>query len=230
MNFRSLLIVPLAALVLSAGATGLPMPDGWMTARYATLLNVPTGGYSGDGYEIGIDTSISGGLPSLTIRSIAPLKKDLPAVGHAYQTVTGYAGQRVRFSGQVRAEAASAWAGLYLGLGENDVLMPVTMGQAGVEKKLPAGAAVPAADGVWREVSVVMDVPADAPFLTLGAAQVGEGQVWVRDLKFEVVGPEVPPTTATVGIDWAQARRFHAQARENIARISPQPLRNAALD
>lgn len=227
MDFRALLIIPLAALVLSAGAAGLPMPEGWMASRHAMLLD-GTAGF--DGYEIGIDTAVAGSSPSLTLHAIAAQRKDAPSVGHAFQTVTGYAGQRVRFSGQLRAEAAGGWAGLYLGLGENDVLAPLTLGQPGVEKKLPAGAPLPAADGVWREVSVVMDVPADEPFLTLGVAQVGEGQVWVRELKFEVVGPEVPPTTTPVGIDWAGARRFHAAARANMAKMPPQPLRNAALD
>lgn len=227
MDFRAFLIIPMAAVVLSAGAASLPMPDGWMNSRQASLLEAKFGP---EGYEIGIDSAVSGSSPSLTLRSIAAQRKDVPSVGHAFQTVSGYAGQRVRFSGQVRAETASQWAGLYLGLGENDVLAPLTLGQAGVEKKLPAGSAVPAADGVWREASVVLDVPADAPFLTLGVAQVGEGQLWSRDLKFEVVGPEVQPTPATVGIDWAQARRFYAEARANIAKISPQPLRNATLD
>lgn len=227
MNYRALLIAPIAALVLSAGANGLSMPQGWMSARMATLLD-PAAGFLG--YEIGIDTAVAGSPPALTLKSIAPLRKDPPSVGHAHQTVSGYAGQRVRFSGQLRADAPGGWAGLYLALGENDVLAPLTLGQAGVEKQLPVGAAVPAADGRWHEVSVVLQLPVDAPFLTLGVAQVGEGQVWARELKFEVVGPEVAVTTTPVGIDWAQARRFHTQARANIARVPPQPLRNAALD
>lgn len=227
MNYRAFLITPVAALVLSAGATDLPMPQGWMSSRPAYLLDPMS---RPDGYEIGIDTTVAGSSPSLTLRSVAPQRKDVPSVGHAYQTVSGYAGQRVRFSGQLRADTPGGWAGLYLAPGEHDVLVPLTAGQAGAEKRLPAGAAVPAADGVWREVSVVLDVPADAPFVTLGVAQVGEGQVWARELKFDVVGPEVAPTATPIGIDWAQARRFHAEASANIAKIPPQPLRNAALD
>jgi hypothetical protein len=230
MDYRALLIAPLAALVLNAGAADMPMPEGWTAARFATLRDIPTQGYNGEGYEIGIDTAISGPLPSLTVRSIAAQRQEAASVGHVYQTVTGYAGQRVRFSGQVRAVAASPWAGLYLGLGDNDVLMPAMQGAPGVENALPVGAAVPAADGAWRDVSVVLDVPADQPFLTLGVAQVGEGQVWVRGLKFEVVGAQVPPTATPIGIDWAQARRWQAQVRETMAAIKPQPLRNASLD
>ncbi|HLO96561.1 MAG TPA: hypothetical protein VK195_19805 [Burkholderiaceae bacterium] len=230
MNYRALLIAPLAALVLSAGATGLTLPDGWRTSTVAFPLDVKAGPKL-DGYEIGIDTALSGASPSLTVRSrFAQNPAAILNVGRAFQTVTGYAGQRVRFSGQVRAEAASRWAGLFLGLGDDDVLMPVMLGQPGVEDRLPLGAAVPAADGVWREVSVVLDVPADAPFLTLGVALVGEGQVWVRELKFDVVGPELATSTTPVGIDWAQGRRSIESERAAMALLPPQPLRNAALD
>jgi hypothetical protein len=231
MDYRALLIAPLAALVLSVSAASpLPLPEGWI----ADGDLVPLNGRPSEGYEIGIDTTVPGSTPCLTVHTIAAQPKDdRPKIGHAYQSVTGYAGQRVRFSGQVRAVGTSPWAGLYLGLGlgmgDGDVLAPVTMGQAGVEHHLPAGAAVPA-DGQWHEVSVVLDVPAEQPFLSLGVAQVGEGQVWVRKLQFEVVGRDVPATTTPIGIDWAQAQRTAAAARETVAKLPPQPLQNAALD
>ncbi|MGM9489260.1 hypothetical protein [Ideonella sp. YS5] len=230
MDYRALFVTPLAALVLSVGATGLQMPAGWQAGKSpradAAAIGAPV-----DQYEIGIDAALPGSSPSLTVRSVAKLNPGILSVGHAYQSVSGYSGQRVRFSGQARAEAGGGWGGLYLGLGEmdHDLLTPVAMGQAGVEKRLPVGA-VPAADDQWHEVSVVLDVPANAPWLTLGVAQVGEGQVWVRDLKFEVVGPDVPATTTPIGIDWAQARRNRVQQRETLAAMPPQPLRNAALD
>jgi hypothetical protein len=231
MDYRALFIAPLAALVLSAGATGLQMPAGWQASK-SPRAEAPASFAPVDQYEIGIDTALPGSSPSLTVRSVAKLNPDVISVGHAYQSVSGYAGQRVRFSGQARTEAAGGWAGLYLGLGDmdHDLLTPVAMGQAGVEKRPPVGAAVPAADGRWHDVSAVLDVPAGAPWLILGVAQVGEGQVWVRDLKFEVVGADVPVTTTPVGIDWEQARRARVKQRETLAALPLQPLRNAALD
>jgi len=232
MDYRALLTAPLAALVLSVSAAPAPlqMPDGWQAIRYAARKDIVTGGYNGEGYEIGIDTTQTGHPPALTLRSMTALKPDYANVGHAYQTITGYGGQRLRFSGQVRATTASAWAGLYMGLGDADVLLPVRRGDPGVERRLPVGAAVPAADGAWHEVSVVLDVPAGTPCVGLGMALVGEGQFWVRDLKFEVVGPEVPVTTAPVGIDWTKARKWNAFIVDAMKPVSPQPLRNAALD
>lgn len=73
-------------------------------------------------------------------------------------------------------------------------------------------------------------MPADAPVINIGLALVGEGQVWARGLRFEVVGSEVAPTQATIDIDVAQARRFHAEGRVQMAKLPPQPLVNAALD
>lgn len=228
MDYRALLAAPLAALVLGAGAAPAPlkMPDGWQASRFA----LRTASDAGDGYEIGIDTTQTGQPPALTLRSTFALSPDHANVGRAYQTITGYGGQRLRFSGQVRATRASAWAGLYMGLGDADVLMPVTQGEPGIEKRLPVGATVPAADGAWHEVSVVLDVPAGTPFVGLGMAQVGEGQFWVRELKFEVVGPEVPVTTTPIGIDWTKARQFNASIIDTMKLVSPWPLRNAALD
>lgn len=233
MDYRALFAAPLAALVLSVGAAPAPlqMPDGWQASRYAATKDNATASFTGNAYEIGIDTTQAGQPPALTLRSIVALNPDSVAnVGHAYQTITGYGGQRLRFSGQVRATTARGWAGLYMGLGDDDVLGPVMRGEPGIEKRLPLGAAVPAADGAWHEVSVVLDVPAGEPFVGLGMAQVDEGQFWVRDLKFEVVGPEVPVTTTPIGIDWARVRQMYAKNTGFMKMLQPMPLRNTALD
>lgn len=228
MDYRVLLIAPLAALVLSVGATGPRMPDGWQSQRLGVTVAPQATPF---GYEVGIDpASEAGGSPSLTVRSVARLNPDTPSVGAAFQTAAGYAGQRVRFRGQVRADAAGAWAGLYLGAGDFDLLTRlIHQTRPGSERLLPPGAAV-AADGTWHELSVVLDVPADAPIINLGLALVGEGQVWARDLHFEVVGPDVAPTPTRIGIDLAQAQRFRAGVRAQMATLPRQPLANTALD
>jgi len=226
MDYRAFLAAPLAALVLSAGATPAPlrMPDGWKASRFA----LRTANDAGDGYDIGIDDTQTGHPPALTLRSTLPLSPDHANAGRAYETITGYGGQRLRFSGQVRATKASAWAGLYMGLGEADVLAPLTGGEPGVEKQLPVGAAVPAADGAWHEVSAVLDVPPGTPCVGLGTALVGEGQFWVRDLKFEEVGPEVPVTTTPIAVDWTLARKRAASRADAMKLVAPRPLSNAS--
>ena len=222
MNYRILLIAPLAAIVLSVSAAGMRKPAGWL------LFAQPPAGTPIGGYEVGIDpASEASDKPSLTVRSVGT--NGPSALGVAEQSVTGYGGRRVRFSGQLRAESVRGWAGLYLSESDFGQLIGLTLARPGAENQLPPGTAVPA-DGGWHEVSVVLDVPADALRIGFGLALIGEGQVWARELHFEIVGPEVAPTATRLYIDLPEIRRqrvwYDAQSR----RYSPAPLLNAALD
>jgi hypothetical protein len=227
MDYRILLAAPLAALVLSVSAAELRLPGSWQPNKMAIPSGpVPLG--SSD-YSIGVDPGDeASGERSLTIRSVGAFSTEAVSVGAARQLAYGYAGQRVRLAGQVRAEGARAWAGLYMGAGNWELLSNLSQGLPGVEQRLPMGAAATATG--WQDVSVVIDVPADALSIDLGLALVGEGQVWVRALRFEVVGPEVPVTRTPVGIDWQKARSFRAKSLGMMAQVPPLPLRNAALD
>ncbi|WP_457421151.1 hypothetical protein [Roseateles sp. P5_E7] len=229
MNYRILLLAPLAAVVFSVSAASLRMPQGWFTSQnsYPTDPANMTPAAAMNGYEVGIDPS-AGGAPTLTIRSVSSKAQGPISAGSAYQSVLGYAGKRVRFSGELRAEGVRGWAGLYLGEGFGHLMIDVTAAR-GRETPLPKGSAVPA-DGSWHDMSVVVEVPAEATHLGLGVGLAGEGQVWARGLRFEVVGPEVAPTTTPIGIDLEQARRFYAASLAETAKLPPSPLRNAALD
>ena len=229
MDYRILIAAPLAALVLSVNSASAQLPAGWMPLSQAmTVTPNPT---AGRGYEIGIDpASNSSRSRVLTVRSTEPLRDQLPSVGAAWQPAYGYAGQRVRFSGQVRAEGVRGWAGLYLGAGDGQLLSRLALGQPGVEKHLPMGAGVAAGTTGWQDVSVVVDVPADALSINLGLALVGEGQVWARGLRFETVGADATLSTAAIGIDWTRARAFEEQNRRVMAQVPPQALVNAALE
>ena len=77
-----------------------------------------------------------------------------------------------------------------------------------------------------------LDVPADAGEIIFGLLLAGEGQVWARNLQFQVVGPEVVPTRATIQLNLESARQHWAQARASMAKmpIPPVPLANPGLD
>jgi hypothetical protein len=51
----------------------------------------------------------------------------------------------------------------------------------------------------WREVTLVMDVPANARSFAFGSGLVGRGKVWVGALVFEAVGDDVPTTAHFTG-------------------------------
>jgi hypothetical protein len=44
----------------------------------------------------------------------------------------------------------------------------------------------------WQERSVVLDVPQDAKAIMFGVIGSGKGAVWIDQLAFETVGPDVP--------------------------------------
>jgi len=46
-------------------------------------------------------------------------------------------------------------------------------------------------------VDIVLDVPENAAALAYGILLAGDGQVWMDDLKFEVVKPDVPVSGVT---------------------------------
>lgn len=233
MNYRILLLAPLAAAVLSVGAASpLRMPNSWfghqmtVPADHTLMPRAAT-----EGFEIGIDpASDASGLPSLTVRSVVAQLPGPISLGAAQQTLQGYGGKRLRFSAQLRADAVRGWGGIFLGPGNGVMLSNVQMARPGIEDHMPAGAAVPA-DGGWHEASVVVDVPADAE-INFGLALIGEGQVWARNLQFQVVGPEVALTRETLQADLQSARRYWAEAQASLARlpIPPAPLANPSLD
>ena len=228
MNFRILLLAPLAAVVLSVNAANLRVPQGWFAFQMSHPTDTKTAAAALNGYEVGIDPA-AGGAPTLTIHSVHPKMTGPISAASAHQAVLGYAGKRVRFSGELRAEAVRGWAGIYLREGFGDLSGDMNAASGEEKKPLQKGGAVPA-DGGWHDVNVVMDVPADATHLGLGLGLVGEGQVWARGLRFAVVGPEVAPTTTPIGIDLERARRVYAEALAETAKLPPAPLKNAALD
>lgn len=229
MDYRILFIAPVAALVLSVGSASAQLPVGWRPQAIAVTTNPLEGGPNG--YEIGrAPTGDASKSRVLTIRSKASQNGRTPSVGAAWQPAYGYAGQRVRLSGQVRAEGVRGWAGLYMGAGDESPLARLALGEPGADRDLPMGAPVAVGTAGWQDLSVVIDVPADALAVHLGLALVGEGQVWARGLRFEAVGPGVALTSTSIGIDWAQARDVSAQTRREMAQWPPRPLINAALD
>jgi len=49
-------------------------------------------------------------------------------------------------------------------------------------------------DTDWTKYEIVLDVPDHAAEIAFGLLLSGKGQVWMDDLKFEVVGKDVPTT------------------------------------
>lgn len=94
-----------------------------------------------------------------------------------------YRGKRVRFSGDVKTRGVREFAGLMLGF-EGGKKMPFYD-----TRKHPLHG-----DTDWTHYEIVADVTTDQASMVLGINLQGRGMVWMSDLKFEVVGKDVPLT------------------------------------
>jgi hypothetical protein len=234
MDYRVLFAAPLAALVMSVSATESSLPSPWVAMPMGIRAWAVGIDYSKSIYDIGLDPAAEEqGERSLSIKSLVKLMPERVNFAVAEQWAQGYAGKRLRFSGQMRSEGVSTWAGLFM---DEDptrtTLIQLQGGLEGGENTLPLrGAAGQAPYKAWQDVSVVVQLPTTSDSVALGLALVGEGQVWARKLHFEVVGTEVPLTsTRMLGFDWAKARDERVRVEKSMSQRPPMPLINPSLD
>ena len=143
-------------------------------------------GQTPDRYEVGVDDTgygRSGGAKF--IRHKTGVREGSETEwGTLMQQIAAdnYRGKRVRFSAQVRTRAVTSWAGLWM-----------RVDRPGGDMVLYNSSDRPirgTAD--WQQKSVVLDVAPDASVIAFGVINEGTGQVWIDDLKLEVVGNDVP--------------------------------------
>jgi hypothetical protein len=165
-------------LAPSMAMAGDNLPSGWIKA-----------GSQPAEYEVGVDSSIRhGGRASGYVKAIT---KDLHGFGTLMQT-TGpgqYLGKRVRLSAFVKAEMVSDWAGLWLRVdGPLEGNQPKLLAFDNMQGRPIKGTID------WTRVEIVLDVASDARDIAFGILLSRDGQVWLDDLKFEVVPTSVPVT------------------------------------
>ena len=187
MDFKALIAAPLVAFLVVASANEVTMPQFWS----ASVSGTP-----GKTVQIGVDPQVTfNGQRALTVNAVSG--KGEVTYGSAIQYVRsfGYEGKRVRFSGMLKVKGVQTWGGIWLGNGYLERFDDE-------KQSLPKGTDMGRGDHDWKRVSVVMDVPTDEKVgISMGLAVVGQGQVWLSDLKFEEVDSNVPVTTTSVGLD-----------------------------
>lgn len=95
-----------------------------------------------------------------------------------------YRGQRLRMSAYAKAQDVTNWAGFWMRVdGANQIL-----GFDNMEDRPIQGTSD------WNCYEIVLDVSTEAVHLAFGVLLTGEGQVWIDDIQFEAVGPDVLPT------------------------------------
>ena len=157
------------------------------------------GSVRSDVYEVGIDNGVrrSGSASAyLRSRTNAVDASSFASIGQSMSAVT-YRGRRVRLSGYVRVDSVTGGgAGLWMRVDGATATL-------GFDNMISYGRPITGTTG-WRPYDVVLDVPADAVGVTIGALFEGRGLVRIDDVKFEIVDTTVPtsrgpiraPTTA----------------------------------
>jgi hypothetical protein len=135
-------------------------------------------------YDAGVEPIDDGEARAAYLRSVAD-----PGQGFAtlMQMVLAerYRGQRLRFAATVRGESIETWAGLWMRIdGRNDE----ELGLDNMEERPLSGTFD------WGRFEVVLDVPAEAHAIAFGVLLARLGQVWLRDVKLEIVSSDVPLT------------------------------------
>jgi hypothetical protein len=177
MKLKTVLFALALAPTMAIAADNIP--SGWIKA----------GSHPAE-YEVGIDSSTyHGGRASGYVKAIT---RDLHGFGTLMQT-TGpgqYLGKRVRLSAFVRAEMVGDWAGLWLRVdGPLEGNQPKPLAFDNMQGRPIKGTID------WTRVEIVLDVPSDARDIAFGILLSRDGQVWLDDLKFEVVPTSVPVTS-----------------------------------
>ncbi len=216
MDFKALIAAPLVAFLVVASANEVTMPQRWSATSTGSTAN---------SFQIGVDPQVSfNGQRALTVNAISGVEDVSFGTAIQYVNSFGYEGRRVRFSGMLKAKGVQTWAGIWLGNG-----FVTTFDNE--KNSLPAGTGLGRTDQDWQRVSVVMDVAADEKVgISMGVALVGQGQVWLSDLKFEEVDTTVPLTTTLVGLDLPKLKARKADRERLPAPSVKQVPKNLGLE
>jgi hypothetical protein len=149
-------------------------PKGWF----------PAGSHPKD-YQMSADREmVHAGKASASIKSTAATPGGF---GTLMQTCSAEAfrGKRVRMSGHVRAQDVSDWTGLWMRV---DGPRSEALAFDNMQDRAIKGTSD------WTKYEIVLDVSEQAQDIAFGLLLSGRGRAWMDDLKFEVVGTEVPTT------------------------------------
>jgi beta-lactamase regulating signal transducer with metallopeptidase domain len=106
-----------------------------------------------------------------------------------YIDPVGYLGKRIRLTGVIKTQGVNKYAGLWVGMSGSEW---VVWDAEHSTIKAPTD---------WTTVSLVMEVPKDSTSLGLGVMIRGVGKLWVKNLKLEAVGADVPVSPITLHMD-----------------------------
>lgn len=100
-----------------------------------------------------------------------------------------YLGKRVRLTGYIKSKDVKDWAGMWFRIDGED---KNPLGFDNMQKRAIKG------NTDWKKYEIVLDAPQNSKAFAFGVLLAGTGEVWLDDLKFEVVDKSVPLTDITL--------------------------------
>lgn len=167
-------IVGLTCTLGAVTSLAASAPKGWFPA-----------GSHPKNYEMTLDRAVThGGKASATLKCIAAQAAGFGTLMQTFDAES-FRGKRVRLSGYARSKEVGDWAGLWMRV---DGAKGERLSFDNMQDRALKGTRD------WQKCEIVLDVPDAAEKMSLGLLLTGKGQVWMDDLKFEVVGMDVPTT------------------------------------
>lgn len=184
-------------LIIAATAAGLAIPLAALRAsakeQPARLGSAPQGwhiaGSNPENYETGVDSQAKrNGFPIAYLKSKASATAGFGTLMQSFGA-SKYAGQRIRLSASVKSDEVKDWAGLWMRVDVNS--KPFALDNM-MDRSIKGSVD-------WHEYQVVLDVPKDATAVAFGILVNKSGMVWLNNVKFELVGTDVPVTAKPFG-------------------------------
>jgi hypothetical protein len=175
MNYKVLVAATLVAAVVNAAEVDTKLPQAWVKEGAPPAV---------DQCLAGVDPVLEArGTPNVTLRCDSELE-GFVAINQGFGAAN-YRGRRIRFSALIKAEGLEGWGGIWMRV--DDANKPNAsfdnMSDRGIKGTVD-----------WTPYSVVLDASNEAQLIAFGTLMAGKGQIWVSDLRFEVVGNDVPVT------------------------------------
>ena len=141
-------------------------------------------GSNPESYEIGLTKDAERNSNVAFLKS----KKTVDGFGSIMQSFnpSSYLGKRVRLSGYIKSKDVQSWSGMWFRIDGPE--KGNSLGFDNMYKRAIKGTTT------WKKYEIVLDAPENSTGFAFGVLLNGPGEVWLDDLKFEVVDKSVPLT------------------------------------
>ncbi|GEC71108.1 hypothetical protein SAMN05443543_101374 [Flavobacterium flevense] len=154
-------------------------------------------------YEMSLEKNVE--FSNEDILTIKSVKSKIDGFGTLMKTTKPdlYLGKTVKMTAYVKNENVKSWAGLWMRV---DYYDSNVLAFDNMEKRPIKGTSD------WVKYEIVLFVPVEATSISYGVLLAGTGQVWFKDVKFEIVDDTVPETGINKGRE-NKVLSFEAKAK-----------------